>query len=44
VNDREQEKGELIEFYGKECPHCQAMEPLIERLAEEGFEVSRKEV
>jgi len=35
----------LIEFYGKECPHCQSMEPLIERLKqEEGLHILKLEV
>ena len=35
----------LIEFYGEECPHCQAMLPLVERLEkEEGLKVERHEV
>lgn len=35
----------LIEFYGEECPHCQAMVPLVERLEkEEGVKVERHEV
>lgn len=25
----------LLEFYGKECPHCITMKPLIERLEKE---------
>lgn len=25
----------LIEYYGKECPHCRRMEPLVERLEQE---------
>lgn len=25
----------LLEFYGKECPHCNRMHPLIERLEKE---------
>ncbi|MDY6788485.1 MAG: hypothetical protein SVV03_00835 [Candidatus Nanohaloarchaea archaeon] len=29
----------LYFFYGKECPHCQSMEPLVENLEDEGFEV-----
>ena len=28
-------KKRLIEFYGKECPHCKAMNPLIEKLEKE---------
>lgn len=33
----------LIEFYGKECPHCVAMEPIIEKLIEEGVKIERHE-
>ncbi len=33
----------LLEFYGKECPHCQVMAPMIERLKKEGFEVEQYE-
>ena len=25
----------LFEFYGKECPHCERMQPLIKRLEKE---------
>ena len=35
----------LLEFYGRECPHCQAMDPLILRLKEEeGIEIAKYEV
>ncbi len=35
----------LIEFYGRECPHCLRMKPLIERLVkEEGIKVESYEV
>jgi len=34
----------LLEFYGKECSHCAAMAPLVERLEEEGLEVRKYEV
>lgn len=35
----------LLEFYGKECPHCETMVPLVERLEKEtGAEVERYEV
>ena len=35
----------LIEFFGKECPHCAEMEPLVDRLkGEEGVEILRYEV
>lgn len=35
----------LIEFYGKECPHCEKMAVLVERLrAEEGIEIEQFEV
>lgn len=34
----------LIEFYGKECPHCVTMEPLIAQLEKElGVTVERRE-
>ncbi|MHB1830169.1 MAG: thioredoxin domain-containing protein [Candidatus Micrarchaeaceae archaeon] len=35
----------LTEFYGKECPHCHAMDSLVDRLAkEEKVTVKRLEV
>lgn len=35
----------LIDFYGKECPHCLRMMPLVERLEKEaGLKVERLEV
>ena len=35
----------LLEFYGKECPHCGAMAPLVDRLEEEeGLEIRKYEV
>ena len=35
----------LYEFYGKECPHCERMQPLIKRLEkEEGVKVESIEV
>jgi thiol-disulfide isomerase/thioredoxin len=33
----------LLEFYGKECPHCIRMAPLVERIEKEGFAVERYE-
>lgn len=37
--------GELLEFYGTECPHCIVMEPLVEKLEkEEGVKVQKFEV
>ena len=33
----------LLEFYGKECPHCVAMMPLIESLKKEGIEIETYE-
>ncbi|HEV8290085.1 MAG TPA: thioredoxin family protein [Candidatus Norongarragalinales archaeon] len=37
--------GDLIEFYGTECPHCITMAPLIEKLEKElGVKVTRFEV
>jgi thiol-disulfide isomerase/thioredoxin len=38
-------KADLMEFYGKECPHCASMEPLVTRLQdEEGVEIRKYEV
>ncbi len=35
----------LIEFYGRECPHCEAMEDKVDRLEEnEDVSVERLEV
>ena len=35
----------LLEFYGKECPHCASMEPLVARLQdEEGVAIQKHEV
>ncbi len=35
----------LLEFYGKECPHCERMRPLVERLqSETGVSVQRYEI
>jgi len=35
----------LLEFYGKECPHCAGMAPLVGRLEEEeGLEIQKHEV
>ena len=35
----------LIVFHGKECPHCQAMMPLVDKLEkEEGIALTKKEV
>ncbi len=32
-------------FYGRECPHCKKMQPLVDRLEEEtGITVDRQEV
>ena len=33
----------LLEFYGKECPHCIAMQPDIEKLEAEGFTIEHFE-
>ena len=38
-------KTNLLEFFGKECPHCAAMEPLVGRLQdEEGLQFEKYEV
>ena len=35
----------LMEFYGEECPHCETMHPLVDRLEkEEGIKVDKFEV
>ncbi|MBI2033864.1 MAG: thioredoxin family protein [Candidatus Liptonbacteria bacterium] len=35
----------LLEFYGRECPHCLHMAPLVERLEKEiGVKVEQYEV
>lgn len=35
----------LLEFYGKECPHCEHMAPLAARLEkEEGVHIEKYEV
>ena len=34
----------LLEFYGKECPHCIAMMPLVEKLKAEGMKIEQHEV
>ena len=36
--------GDLLEFYGTNCPHCVKMAPLIERLEEQGMKLERYEV
>ncbi|MBD3313541.1 hypothetical protein GF345_03795 [Candidatus Woesearchaeota archaeon] len=36
---------ELILYYGRECPHCKAMMPLVERLEREvGIKFEKKEI
>ena len=40
-----EQKSHLLEFFGKECPHCAALAPLVERLQEEkGVEILKYEV
>ena len=35
----------LLEFYGEECPHCETMHPLVERLEKEtGLKIKKYEV
>lgn len=37
--------GDLVEFYGTECVHCNAMKPLVAKLEEElGVKVDKFEV
>ncbi len=33
----------LYFFYGKECPHCQKMEPRVDNLEDAGFDIERLE-
>jgi len=38
-------KGQLVMFWGSECPHCHVMMPLVERLErEEGVKFKKLEV
>lgn len=38
-------KSHLLEFFGRECPHCRSMEPIVSRLQdEEGLEIEKIEV
>ena len=34
----------LIMFHGRECPHCRAMMPLVDRLEEEGIAFEKLEI
>ncbi|MEK7665496.1 MAG: thioredoxin domain-containing protein [Patescibacteria group bacterium] len=34
----------LLEFYGKECPHCISMAPIIEKLIKDGIKIEQHEV
>lgn len=34
----------LLEFYGAECPHCESMKPIVERLRGEGISIESREV
>lgn len=34
----------LLEFYGKECPHCIEMMPIVDKLIEEGIKIEKHEV
>ncbi|MBI2551661.1 thioredoxin family protein [Candidatus Uhrbacteria bacterium] len=34
----------LLEFYGTECPHCQVMMPMVDKLIKEGIEIEKYEV
>lgn len=33
----------LLEFYGKECPHCVTMMPMIDKLIGEGIAIEKFE-
>ena len=42
---KETTMNKLIMFHGRECPHCQVMMPLVDRLEnEEGIKIDRKEI
>ncbi len=34
----------LLEFYGKECPHCIRMAPIVEKLKKDGIKIEQHEV
>lgn len=34
----------LYEFYGKTCPHCVEMMPIVDKMIEEGIEIEKFEV
>ncbi len=37
--------GQILEFYGAECPHCQTMEPIVAQVEQDlGFNVTKYEV
>jgi thiol-disulfide isomerase/thioredoxin len=37
--------GQIIEFYGAECPHCQAMAPVVAQVEQQlGFNMTKYEV
>lgn len=31
-------------FYGQECPHCRVMQPIVDKLIEEGNDIEKLEV
>ncbi len=39
-----EEKKELIFFYGLECPHCLRMEKLVNKLVKEGIIIKKLEI
>ncbi|MBI2450776.1 MAG: hypothetical protein HYV52_00335 [Parcubacteria group bacterium] len=42
---KENKEIKIIEFYGKECPHCLRMAPIVEKLEKElGIEIKKYEV
>jgi len=34
----------IIMFHGRECPHCQRMHPIVDKLIKEGFKIEKLEV
>jgi glutaredoxin len=34
----------IIMFHGRECPHCAVMQPIVDKLSDEGFVFEKLEV
>lgn len=45
IPKKEKNMRQLIVFYGRECPHCKKMIPLIDRaIKEEGIKIKKLEI